>query len=758
LDHLLEWSGDHALFLLVLSRPDGTEREGLGLLRRSVTTLSLDPLSDEFIGEMLDGLVAGLPAAARTRIVERAEGIPLSAIETVRGLVDKGVLEKGDDGALRLTGELGELETPPGLTALIASRLDGLGPDERRLVKECSVLGASFPRQAIEAVSDIDPSDLDELLSSLVRKEVLTVRADRLSPERGQYVFTQSLIRSVAYDMLTRSERKTRHLRTSEHLRAAFPDDGAEVSEVIAAHLYEAYLAAKDDADSGELRVLAREAYGRAAERADSVGAPEAAESAFLRAAELSSNEEEQAAFAYLAGRMAVAAGQNERSIGNFETAIALHASAGRVVDAAQVTAQLGFALDQLGRGEQAITRIREALTSLEGIPAPPEVIADLQSRLGRALVFSGHGDEASGPIEEALTLAQHHELAEPLAFSLSSRAALLGFAGRGEEARLNLEGVLAVARRHGITEREMVAEANLADLYMTRDIPGAEAHALAALSLARRWGLRRYEALAALNFMYILSMAGRFEEAHQLGTELLQAGGADRPGAMEIKFALACLEALRGDVDAARGFLAGFHAWTESDDVQDRSDYACAEAAVSFAGRDSSNALEAARRAIREATEGGLAVSHESVRIAFPVALDAALELGELGEVERMAGLLAARPRGEVPPFLRAQVTRAKALIASARGEDEVVEEHLAFAEATFRDLGYPYWTARVQLDKADWLVRQNRLDESRNLATEAAVTFEAIGAKSMLARSRAIFEGMAIQSDNGAELQASS
>ena len=258
LDHLLEWSGDHAIFLLVLSRPEVTERKGLVISRRSVTTLSLDPLSEEAMGELLDGLVTDLPETARGRIVERADGIPLYAIETVRGLFDKGAVAKSDEGALHLIGELGDLEVPPGLTALISSRLDGLGQDERRLVKECSVLGTSFPRHAIEAVTDLDPSLLDELLSSLVRKEVLTVRADRLSPERGQYVFTQSLIRSVAYDTLTRTERKVRHLRTAEHLRSTFPDEGAEVAEVIAAHLYDAYLAAKDDPDSGELRVRGR--------------------------------------------------------------------------------------------------------------------------------------------------------------------------------------------------------------------------------------------------------------------------------------------------------------------------------------------------------------------------------------------------------------------------------------------------------------------------------------------------------------------
>ena len=43
----------------------------------------------------LTGVVDGLPGVAADRIVERAQGIPLYAIETVRGLADRGVLERG---------------------------------------------------------------------------------------------------------------------------------------------------------------------------------------------------------------------------------------------------------------------------------------------------------------------------------------------------------------------------------------------------------------------------------------------------------------------------------------------------------------------------------------------------------------------------------------------------------------------------------------------------------------------------------------
>jgi predicted ATPase len=342
LDHLLDWSGDHAIFVLVLSRPEGLELTGLSLSRRSVTTLALDPLSEKVMGELLDGLVSGLPQEARARIVERAGGIPLYAIETVRSLLDKGIVEKSADGALHLVGELGELDIPPGLTALISSRLDGLSQNERLLVKECSVLGTSFPRHGIEAVTEIDPSLLDDLLSSLVRKEVLSVRADKLSPERGQYIFTQSLIRSVAYDTLTRAERRARHLRTAEHLQRVFPDEGAEVAEVIAAHYYDAYLAARDDPGATELGELAKDAYARAGERAESVGAPEAAESAYLKAVELNQGEAEKAGFTERAARMAFLVGWYERALSHYEAALAAHGAAGRTVEAARVTGRVG--------------------------------------------------------------------------------------------------------------------------------------------------------------------------------------------------------------------------------------------------------------------------------------------------------------------------------------------------------------------------------------------------------------------------------
>ena len=338
--------------------------------------------------------------------------------------------------------------------------------------------------------------------------------------------------------------------------------------------------------------------------------------------------------------------------------------------------------------------------------------------------------------------MAQHHELGEQLAQGLSSKAVLLSHAGRAEEAKALFELCASVARREGLPRRELTAESNLADLCMTRDLPGAEEHAEAALAIARRWGLRANEAVAASNLMYALTMAGRLAEAIQLGNELFQAGGEQRPGAEQIHYTLACLEALRGNADAARAHIEGCRAWAATDDVQSKASYAGGHAAVLLAENRGREAIEAARRAIDEAFDGRLSVAHEAVRLAFPIALEASIELGDLEEADRLATLLATRPRGEVPPFLRAQVKHARALVARARGEDEAVEDNLVGAEVLFRDLGYPCWTARAQLDRADWLARTGRPEEAATLATQAAATFERIGVYPMLARGQALLE----------------
>ena len=184
LDYLIDWVRDLPVYVLVLARPElGQARPGFGT-GRNRTALTLDPLDAASMDQLVDALVPGMPTAARAKITAQAQGIPLFAVETIRSLVDRDIVQPVE-GVYRLTGDVGELAVPDSLHALLAARLDALEAGARRLVADAAVLGATFPAEALIAVSGQDEAVVRAALAELVRREVLAVSADRLSPERG---------------------------------------------------------------------------------------------------------------------------------------------------------------------------------------------------------------------------------------------------------------------------------------------------------------------------------------------------------------------------------------------------------------------------------------------------------------------------------------------------------------------------------------------------------------------------------------------
>src|SRR6185437_2464133 len=253
---------------------------------RNRTTLTLDPLDPASMDELVDALIPGTPPAARAALTNHAQGLPLFAVETVRALIDRDIVQPSE-GVYRLMGDIGELTVPDSLHALLASRLDALDPEVRRLVTEAAVLGTTFPAEALVAVSALDEPAVRAGLQELLRREVLSVSADPLSPERGSYQFAQQMLQQVAYDTLSRRDRKARHLAVAAQLRAAFPGDGEEVADVIARHYLDALHAVPEDPDTGQIREQAVSALTRAAQRAERTGAPARAATSYATAAEL---------------------------------------------------------------------------------------------------------------------------------------------------------------------------------------------------------------------------------------------------------------------------------------------------------------------------------------------------------------------------------------------------------------------------------------------------------------------------------------
>ncbi len=232
------------------------------------------------IADMLEAVAPGLPDELVAQIVERSEGIPLYAVETIRMLQDRGLLVQ-EGARYHVAGEISNLEVPETLHALVASRLDGLSSAERSLLQDASVLGQSFTAADAAALSGSSEADVRQVLDGLVVKQVLGRDDDPRSPERGQYVFLQALLRTVAYGTLSRRARKAKHLAAARHLESTWPGEARDIVEVLASHYLEAIRVDPDAEDVGELRASAREQLDHAGQAAGVAGAGPGSRSLF---------------------------------------------------------------------------------------------------------------------------------------------------------------------------------------------------------------------------------------------------------------------------------------------------------------------------------------------------------------------------------------------------------------------------------------------------------------------------------------------
>ena len=449
LDHLIDWVSELPMYVLAFARPElGQVRPEFGA-GRNRSMLTLDPLDAASMDALVDALVPGMPATARTAVTSQAQGIPLFAVETVRSLIDRDVVQPVE-GVYRLTGDVGELAVPDSLHALLAARLDALDSGVRRLASDAAVLGTTFPAEALIAVSGRDEPAVRAALADLVRREVLSVSADPLSPERGSYRFAQQMLRQVAYDTLSRRDRKTRHLKVAAHLRAVFAGDGEEMADVIARHYLDALNAVPDDPDAAEIRGQAIAALVRAGERAERTGASARGAASYAAAADLitAGGPAEQPAAGVLwerAARAATADADFAAAVDYAGQARTDYLRRARDRDAARAQAIAGRALRRWGRHTEARDQLTAAMEVLRADPDTDTVLA--MEELAVVAVFAGSGD-ADRLTTEALVLGQALDVsAEQLSGLLLSRGIYLGTASRRSQAIAYMRGERAARR-----------------------------------------------------------------------------------------------------------------------------------------------------------------------------------------------------------------------------------------------------------------------------------------------------------------------
>ncbi|HEU5295668.1 MAG TPA: adenylate/guanylate cyclase domain-containing protein [Burkholderiaceae bacterium] len=171
--------------------------------------LRIDPLPDQSAAELLGELLGTDRSVDPLKhlLAERTQGNPLYIEESVRTLIETGVLA-GPRGQHRLIGHFDPLSIAPSVQAIIAARIDRLDPGDKRLLEAAAVVGIDVPYVLLRVVAERAEDELRSALARLQAAEFLYEA--RLFPEL-EYTFKHALTHDVAYAGVLSERRRALH-------------------------------------------------------------------------------------------------------------------------------------------------------------------------------------------------------------------------------------------------------------------------------------------------------------------------------------------------------------------------------------------------------------------------------------------------------------------------------------------------------------------------------------------------------------------
>jgi class 3 adenylate cyclase/tetratricopeptide (TPR) repeat protein len=727
-DHLLA-TAPAGIFVLTLARPELlVRRPSFG--GRRCTVVRLDPLDDSAMATLVDGLVAGLPATTRDALVTLAEGVPLFAVETVRALIDRDAVVPKDGQYVPADGvtvDLATIGAPASLQALVAARLDALTQAERLLVADASVLGAAFTRAGLISITG-ESDDLNALLESLQRKEIIAVQHDRFAAERGQFRFVQAVVRQVAYGTQSKRDRRRRHLLAAEHLKNQV-DENDDLSVVIAQHLLDAVDAeSTGDIDTPALAAEACVLLERAANRAKSLGSPAEALRLLGTALVRISEPIDRARIALAAAQAALDAGRYSEAIDHAAAAAALYDSLSLAIDAGVAIGVQARSLVISSQPAAALAIAQPRWSALEGMAGAEPALLWLSLALMAGNAALGNTDAAGIFVEKRLYLAEAAGKPSELCHTLNAMGVKFATTGAPAMARGCYEAAARIAREHDLPGDIAQALNNLVTVLASRDLSAALDTAREGLDMAHRSGVVGMIDYMTGNYFSSLWTSGRIRDAVAL---LVQSKNAiTTPTAIlgNVSFECWIADAVGGPMppEPSTDLVGG--SW-------DRAIHLHIQIRLATANGDTARAALLAPEALATALEaGGL---DDDFMHFWPLTVEAAMATRNLDlAVELMKPVTDARP-GIVTPAISAHLLRLQALLSAARGESTiVVADTFRSAITAFDRFGAVAYRSHTQAEFGQWLMQQGRASETSELFAAARSFYEHEGAQNWLAR----------------------
>jgi predicted ATPase len=209
---------------LVNYRPEFAFHEG------GIREIKLTELSDRDTRDLVESLLdaSSVPDELVTFLEGRTSGNPFFVEEIVNGLLENHVLAHTSEG-WTLTGQFDATSVPTTIRGVIASRIDRLDAERRRILQEASVIGREFLFTILSQVSSGEGT-LEDGLAALESADLIRRRDVDADPVPVQ-------ARTDAGRVLgTAAQQRLVHGRVAQAMEKLLGDRSREYAESIAYH------------------------------------------------------------------------------------------------------------------------------------------------------------------------------------------------------------------------------------------------------------------------------------------------------------------------------------------------------------------------------------------------------------------------------------------------------------------------------------------------------------------------------------------
>jgi class 3 adenylate cyclase/tetratricopeptide (TPR) repeat protein len=515
LDALVESLPAARVLLLVNYRPEYSHAWSG---RTYYTQLRLDALPPGHAGEFLGALLgsdASLDPLKRA-LIERTEGNPFFLEESVRALVETGLLV-GERGAYRLARPLTAIQVPATVQAVLAARIDRLPPADRALLQTASVIGKDVPLALLQAIAEMGEAELHAAIARLQAAEFLYEA--RIFPD-VEYTFKHALTHDVTYGGLLQDRRRRLHGHVVETIERRYPDRLGEHIERLAHH---AFRAEEWEKAVGYLRQAGARALARSANLESAAHIDRSLEA--LRHLPESSQTLEAAVDLRVELWNAVA------PLGQFARASEVMRDAEGAAERLGDPRRLGRVWGLMGNLLCFAGRRAESEAISERARAAGEAIGDLSGQIGANVNLglnaysAGDYRRAQAFQEKILQLIPSGQVRErfgravlPVVNSLSNLASALAERGRFDDAVRHGRAAMELAEAVGHPYSVAVACLHVGGAYTLRgDVAQARPSLSRAYSLAQELTIGFLIPWAALHLSALSTLEGRAKDALSL-------------------------------------------------------------------------------------------------------------------------------------------------------------------------------------------------------------------------------------------------